>query len=55
MATAAVVVPRGEERVSLLAAFVLFLFFSTLVLHLLYSMIFDIYTAPVFVISACVV
>ena len=37
---------RGEERVSLRAAFVLFLF-GTLVLHLLYSIIFDIYRASV--------
>ena len=47
MVTAAVAELRGEERVSLRAAFVLFPFFSTLVLHLLYSMIFDIYRASV--------
>ena len=37
---------REEERVSLRAAFVLFLF-GILVLHLLYSIIFDIYRASV--------
>ena len=46
-AMAVTAVLRGEERVSLRAVLVLFPFFSTLVLHLLYSIIFDIYRASV--------